>query len=111
MKESNYNTQQQFEDLVKQGRELSVPEVNVRANVRAALERQVDSSLSLDDVSDTLMKWFSGIRGGVFASALVLTVLLTGIFVVSQTSSLLESGSEEDGVSEFMDSGDWSQWL
>lgn len=111
MKESNNNTQQQFEELLVRERNRKVPEVNVRARVRTAIERRFATASGSDDISETLVKWFSGIRGGLFAGVVVMTVFLTGILIMNQSSVLENTTVEEDGVTLFMDSGDWSELL
>lgn len=112
MKESNYSMQQQrFKTLVNEGQGLEVPTVNVRESVRSALEQRAETFFVVDDLSETVMTWFSGMRGGLVAGALGLAIICTGVFVVSQTSNLLANEVEEDEVSTFIDSGDWSQIL
>lgn len=112
MKESNYSMQQQrFNTLVNEGQSLEVPTVNVRESVRSALEQRATDTLIVDELSETVVTWFSGIRGGFVAGALGLAVICIGFFVISQTSTLLSNDVEEDEVSTFIDSGDWSQLL
>jgi hypothetical protein len=111
MKESDYNTHQQFEQLLTRGRNQTVPEVNVRERVRAAIEQQYAGVSETDEISETLVRWFSGIRGGVFTGVIVITVFLAGILIMNQSSALINAANEEDGVTQFMDSGDWSELL
>ena len=110
MKTPNYNTRQQFETLLTRGRAQTAPEVNVRARVRAAINRERSVTAGYDEVSETLVRWFSGLRGGVLAGVVIMTVFLVGLFFVNQVSS---GGvdSQEDGVTVFMDSGDWSDLI
>lgn len=112
MNESNYNTQQRFEALVVKGRSQPVHEVNVRAKVRAVLLQKQAMPISVGEgISETLVSWFAGIRGRFFAGAFLLMVLLTGILLFNQTSELWNSQSQDDGITVFMDSGDWSELL
>ena len=109
MKTTDYSTQRQFEALLTKGRKQSAPEVNVRARVRMVLEQQGRRTSGFEDISDTLVRWFSGLRGGVFAGVVIMTVFLVGFYLVNQASVL--SQEEADGVTVFMDSGDWSEFI
>ena len=109
MKKTDYNTQQQFEALITKGRMQLVPEVNVRVRVRTALLEQRRVVAGYEEVSDTLVRWFSGLRGGVLAGVVIMTVFLVGFYLFNQTS--LMNQDETDGVTVFMDSGDWSEFI
>ncbi len=112
MKNSNYNTQHQFEALVSKERLRDVPVVNIRAGVRQELQNDY-AAFESEDALDIIVLWFSGVRGLIATGLALASVVALGLVAYSQLHTL-ESSSVSDGgdqVASFIDNGDWSDLL
>ena len=112
MKNSNYNTQHQFEALVSKERLRDLPVVNVRAGVRQAL-RNDNAAFESEDVLEIIVTWFSGVRGLIATGLALASVVALGLVAYSQLDTLEGSSSIDGGdqVASFIDNGDWSDLL
>jgi len=111
MKNSNYNTRLHFESLLSLERERVVPTVNVRTAVRQAL-MQEQVFLEAQGVTEIIVGWFSGVRGMIATGLALASVLALALIAFNQVDSFLDNSvNDSDHVSDFIDSGDWSELL
>jgi hypothetical protein len=100
-----------FEALCQRECARTVPPVNVRASVRAAIEREQAIPVALDALG-LLVSWFSGIRGWLVTGVVVACVLTLGFVALERLGN---AGTDISGDEElfvyFMESGDWSGLL
>jgi len=109
MKNSNYNTRENFESLVARERAREVPNINVRTAVRRALQKEQREPESLQ-VSDILIEWFSGVRGFIATGLAIASIAALAMIVFTQAGSFSEDPDSQgtDELTAFIDSGDWS---
>ena len=77
----------------------------------AALTRQARSKSPVDASLQELTEVFSGLKAGIFAGIVMTMVAISSIYAASEFGDTVTIDSETDEVVEFMDDGDWSEFL
>ena len=111
MKDSKTHFPPEWQGRIEQARQRPVPQVNVRSRVRAALEAEAASPDGIDAAALAMVDWFSGIRGRVFAGVALALLATLAVFAYREASGILSMDAGDDEVTQFMQNGDWSDWL
>lgn len=101
--------QTQWTELVAAARAEEAPTVDLRWAIRERLSSEIEEELSL---ADAILALVGGSRGRILCvvASMVFAVLLGTAFLTGMGQ---ENGSEwdDDPVTQFIESGDWSEWL
>jgi hypothetical protein len=107
MKQAPLNSQPSLDQLFKRSSNASVPEVNVRERVRAALSQEgiPEGESSVAEVIDN---WFSGIRGGVIAGIMAAVLIASGAYANLEFQEW-SAESQVDVVESFILADNWGE--